>query len=103
MRNGKQRTINRNRNDDDNDYNDNNEYNVDDLEYHPIDSLITDDDGEYNDNDLDNDNDDNVDDLEDHPIDSLSTGACCEGAVIVEVLVHQNLRFKWVKFRYFVF
>ena len=43
------------------------------------------------------DNDDN----EDHPIDGLVTGACCEGSVIVEVRVHQNLKFNLSGFRYF--
>ena len=56
--------------------------------------------------DVVNDNDDNededVDDLEDHPIDGLVTGACCEGSVIVEVLVHQNLKFNLFGFRYFI-
>ena len=38
---------------------------------------------------LDNDNDDV--DLEDHPVDGLVAGSRCEGAMVVEVLVHQNL------------
>ena len=52
-------------------------------------------------NDNDDNEDEDVDDLEDHPIDGLVTGACCEGAVIVEVLVHQNLLFNLLDLRHF--